>query len=153
MRMMPRATPRHANVHVHLAHADGPNGAGVTSNSVRRTTVESNMKASIFYTWLVKTLHNVLSSFAISLVLFCLLGLGFFCTLHSVSQRHQPSAAFSTRLHKTHTLWRSSRTVLPVLHCQETPFFPVLQSRSRALPARASIIMHVTHESLARECK
>ena len=78
MRMMPRATPRHANVYVHLAHVDGPNGAGVTSNSVRRTAVESNMKANIFYTWLVKTLHNVLSSFAISLVLFFLLGLGFF---------------------------------------------------------------------------
>ena len=96
MRMMPRATPHHANVYVHLAHVDGPNGAGVTSNSVRRTAVESNMKANIFYTWLVKTLHNMLSSFAISLVLFFLLGLGFFCTLHSVSQCCQLSAAFST---------------------------------------------------------
>ena len=43
---------------------------GVTNNLVRRTTVESNMKASIIYTWLVKTLHNVVSSFALSLVLF-----------------------------------------------------------------------------------
>ena len=38
-------------------------------NLVRRITVESNMKASIIYTWLV-TLHDVLSSFALSLVLF-----------------------------------------------------------------------------------
>ena len=37
---------------------------------VRRTTVESNMKVNIIYTWLVKTPHNVLSSFALSLVLF-----------------------------------------------------------------------------------
>ena len=35
--------------------------------SSRRTTVESNMKV---YIWLVKTLHNVLFSFALHLVLF-----------------------------------------------------------------------------------
>ena len=58
MRMMPRAAP---------------------CQCVRRTTVESNMKASIIYTLLVKTLHNVLSSFEICLVLFCPLGFGFFC--------------------------------------------------------------------------
>ena len=100
MHIMPHATPRRANAYVHLAHADGPNGAGVTSNSVRRTMVELNMKASIFYTWLVKTLHNVLSSFAISLVLFCLLGLGFFlhCILFlSVANRRLCSALDSTK--------------------------------------------------------
>ena len=59
-----------ANAYVRIAHADGPSEV-VINNLVRRTTVESNMKASIIYTWLVKTLHNVLSSFAISLVLFC----------------------------------------------------------------------------------
>ena len=52
MRMMPRAAP---------------------CQCVRRTTVESNMKASIIYTWLVKTLHNVLSSFEIFVVLIWLL--------------------------------------------------------------------------------
>ena len=41
----------------------------ITNNLVRRITVESNMKASIIYTWLVKTLQNVLSFFALSLVL------------------------------------------------------------------------------------
>ena len=40
------------------------------SPSSRRNTVESNMKESIIYIWLVKTLHNVLFSFALSLVLF-----------------------------------------------------------------------------------
>ena len=97
------------------------------------------MKASLIYTWLVKTLHNVLSSFVSSLVLFYPLGLGFFCTwtsLLSVSQRRQPSAAFSTRLHKTRTLRRTSRTVLPVLRCQETPFFPVLDPLSLDLVPR-----------------
>ena len=39
------------------------------NNLVRRITVESNTKVSIIYTWLVKTLQNMLSSFALSLVL------------------------------------------------------------------------------------
>ena len=52
-----------ASAYVRIMHADGPSGAGVTNNLVRRATVESNMKVSIIYTWLVKTLHNVLSSF------------------------------------------------------------------------------------------
>ena len=42
-----------------------------------------------------------------------------------LSQCRQPSAAFSTRLCKTCTL-RRTNLVLPVLHCQEVPFFPVL---------------------------
>ena len=142
-----------------IAHADGPSGAGVTNNLVQRTTVESNMKVSIIYTWLVKTLHNVPSSFAISLVLYCPLGLGLFCTLTlllSVSQCRQPSAAFSTRLHKTRTLRRTSRAVLPVLHCQEMLFFPVLDPLSLHLvprPRAPPSSVHVTHEFLARECK
>ena len=37
--------------------------------SLRTTTVESNMEVSIIYTWLVKTLHSMLSSFALFLVL------------------------------------------------------------------------------------
>ena len=79
------------------------------------------------YLRLVKTLRNVLSSFAISLVFFC--PLGFFCTFTSLlalSQRREPSAAFSTSLDKTCTLRKTSYADLPVLYCQETLFFPVL---------------------------
>ena len=66
MCMMPCAAP------CDIAHAGRACGAGVKlfSPSSRRTTVESNMKESIIYTWLVKTLHNVLFSFALSLILF-----------------------------------------------------------------------------------
>ena len=143
-------------MYVHIAHADGPSGACVTNNLVRRTMIESNMKASINYTWLVKPLHNVLSSFAISLVLFCPLGFCFFCTLTlllSLSPCRQPSDAFSTRLHKTRTLRRTSRAVPP---------HPPL-SRSAILPCPLVSILcpacsppssvHVMHEFLACECK
>ena len=51
------------------------------SQSSRRTTVESNMKSEHIniYTWLVKTLHDVLSSF--SLTLFSSCTLSFHCSL------------------------------------------------------------------------
>ena len=66
--------------------------------SSRTTMVESNMKVHI---WLVKTLHNVLFSFALYLVLFLPSWLlGFFGTLTlllSLSQCRQPLAVFSTQ--------------------------------------------------------
>ena len=124
--------------------------------SSRRTTVESNMKV---YIWLVKTLHNMHLAceaslhnvlFLLHLIWFSFCLLGFFCTLTSLlslSQCHQPSAAFSTRFHKTCTctLRRTSRTVLPVLHYQEAPFFPVLDLHHQC----------TWHEfrAHARECK
>ena len=60
----------------------------VINNLVRRTMVESNLKASIIHTWLVKTLHNVLSSFTLSRSLLpsCTCTL---TSLLSLSQRHQ----------------------------------------------------------------
>ena len=58
MCMMPRAAPCEC-VCAHCAHR----WAACVSPSSRRTTVELNMKVSIIYTWLVKTLHNVLFSF------------------------------------------------------------------------------------------
>ena len=93
MCMMPRAAPCKC-VCAHCAHR----WAACVSPSSRRTTVELNMKVSIIYTWLVKTLHNVLFSFA--LLLFSSCPLGFFRTLTSLlslSQCCQPSAAFSTK--------------------------------------------------------
>ena len=89
--------------------------------SSRMTMVESNMTVSIIYTWLVKNLHNMLFSFALSLVLvfpsWLLLYSDFIAFTFSVSPT---SAVFSTQLHKTHrTLWRTSCTVLCILHCQK----------------------------------
>ena len=77
--------------------------------SPRRTMVESNMKV---YIWLVKSLHNVLF-FLLHFIWFSSCPLGFFCTLAlllSLSPCCQPSAAFSTRVCKTRTLWRDSCT-------------------------------------------
>ena len=94
-----------------------------------RLRLNRTWKVSIIYklTWLVKTLHNMLSF--LHFLLFSSCPLSFYCTLTSslsLSQCRQPSAAFSTRLCKTRTLQRTSRVVLPVLDCQEAPFFPVL---------------------------
>ena len=109
--------------------------------------VESNMTVSIIYTWLVKNLHNMLFSFALSLVLifpsWLLLYSDFIAFTFSVSPT---SAVFSTQLHKTHrTLWRTSCTVLCILHC--------LLICPRPLSS-----VHVMHEFLsvhvsANECK
>ena len=98
------------------------------SQSSRTTTVESNMKSE----------HNLylacedsqqraffFCTFSCSLIA---LALSFYCTLTlllSLSQCRQLSAVFNTRLRKTRTLRRTSRVVLPVLHRQEAPFFPV----------------------------
>ena len=117
-----------------ITHAHNASRRAVRVSS-RRTTVDSNMKV---YIWFVKTLHNVYLAcedspqhafFLLHFILFSSCLLDFFCTLTSLaslSQCRQPSAAFSTQLHKTRTLWRTSRTVLCVLHCQEVPFFPAL---------------------------
>ena len=97
-----------------------------------RLRLNRTWKVTIIYTWFVKTLHGVLSSFALSLVLAC--PLSFYCTLTSLlslSQCRKPSAAFSIRLRKTRTLRKTNRVVLPVLHCQEAPFFPVLYRQAR----------------------
>ena len=106
-------------------HADGPSGAGVTNNLVRRTTIESNMKASIIYTWLVKTLHNVLSSFALSLVLFLpswlLSYIDFIAFLFSVS----PTVGCVQHSTSQNMYVVEGPAALPVLHCQEVPFFPI----------------------------
>ena len=103
----------------------GPSGAGVTNNLVRRTTIELNMKASIIYTWLVKTLHNVLSSFALSLVLFLpswlLLYFDFIAFLFSVS----PTVGCIQHSTPQNTYVVEGSAALPVLHCQEVPFFPI----------------------------
>ena len=72
----------------------------------RTTTVESNMKVSIIYTWLVKTLHNML--FLLHFLLFSSSFLGYFCTvtsLLSLSQCHQ------------HWLCSALNSAKPVGHC------------------------------------
>ena len=140
---------RRASAYVRIAHADRRSGAGVTIWSVG-LRLNRTMKASIAYYWLVKTLHNVLSSFTISLVLFC--PLGFFCTLTlllSLSQCCQPSAVFSTRLRKTRMLRRTSRADLPDLHCQETPFFPACPRP----PNEHRQCTCMMHEFLKRACE
>ena len=60
-----------ASAYVSIVHAGWPCGAGVRK-LVRAQGLWLNRtwKASIIYTWLVKTLHIALSSFAFSLVLF-----------------------------------------------------------------------------------
>ena len=76
--------------------------------SPRRTMVESNMKA-LSGLWRLSTMCFFLLHF----IWFSSCPLGFFCTLTSLlslSQCCQPSAAFSTRLCKTRTLWRNSCT-------------------------------------------
>ena len=91
-----------------------------------RLRLNRTWKVSIIYTWLVKTLHHVLSSLICT---FSSCPLSFYCKLTlslllSLSQCHQPLAAISTWLHKTHTLQRTSRVVLPmassILGCQWT---------------------------------
>ena len=140
MCMMPHAAPCEC-VCVHCTHR----WAACVSPSSRRTTVESNMKVSIIFTWLVKTLHNVL--FLLHFLLFSscpLAGLGLFCTLTSLlslSQCHQPLAAFSTRLCKTRVpcggsavLSSTSSIVMKCLPC---------------LDHRPPSSVHVTHEFLS----
>ena len=95
-------------------------------------------KVSILYTWLVDDSTTCFSILHFIYFSSCLLG--FFCTLTSLlslSQCRQPSAPFSTQLRKTCMLWRNSRNVLRVLHCQEAPFFPCPQP---------PLSVHVTHE-------
>ena len=115
-------------VPVRIALAGRPCKMSEISRSSRTTTVESSIKSE----------HNLYLAcedspqralFFLHFLLFSSCPLSFYYTLtllHSLSQCCQPSAAFSTRLHTTHTLRRTSRVVLPVLDCQEVPFFPVL---------------------------
>ena len=145
--------PRRANAYVRIAHANGPSGSCVTNNLVQRTTVKSNMKARIIYTWLVKTLHNMLSSFAISLVLFCPLGFSFFLYIDF--------AAFSFSMSPTVRCIQHS-TPQNTYIAKDKPRCPS-RSRSAILscplvsiscPARSPpSSVHVMHEFLARECK
>ena len=65
--------------------------------------------------WLVKALHNILY-----LVLF----LASF--VHWLRCFHFMSLTVGCIQHKTRTLRRTCRAVLHVLHCQEAPFFPVI---------------------------
>ena len=107
---------------VRIAHAGRP-------WSSRTTTVESNIKSE----------HNIYLACEDSpqpAFFFCTFSCSrlalfnsFYCTLTSLlslSQCRKLSAAFSTRLRKMRTLQRTNRVVLPVLHCQEALFFPVL---------------------------
>ena len=110
-------------------HAHGASCCAVRVSS-RRTTVEANMKVGIIYTWLGKTLHNMLFSFAISVVLFLpswpswlLLYVDFVAFSFSVSLT---VGWVQLSIRKTCTLRRTSRAVLRVLlslHCQEALFF------------------------------
>ena len=138
MRMMPRAAPRCASAYVVLRMRVG-------HGAQDKTTVESNMKSE----------HNLYLGCEDSpqrAFFFCTFScsrlaliLSFYCTLTSLlslSQCRKPSAAFSTRLRKTRTLRRTNRVVLPVLHCQEAPLFPVLHRLHLAMS------VHVTYECL-----
>ena len=121
MRMMPCAALCQCALHTREGHVELRCQKLVRARE-RLHRLNRASKVSIIYTWLVTTLHNVLSFFALSLVLF-------YCTLTSLlslSRCRQPSAAFCTRLRKTLTLRRTSCIVLPVLDCQEAPFFSVL---------------------------
>ena len=105
----------------------GPSGVGQMSEisqSSRKTTVESNIKSE-------HNLHLACEDspafFYLHFLWFSSCPLSFYCTLTSfLSQCHQPSTVYSTRLCKTRTLRGTSRIILPVLYCQEAPFFPVL---------------------------
>ena len=109
-------------------HAHGASCCAVRVSS-RRTTVEANMKVSIIYTWLGKTLHNMLFSFAISVLFlpswpsWLLLYVDFVAFSFSVSLT---VGWVQLSIRKTRTLRRTSRAVLRVLlslHCQEAPIF------------------------------
>ena len=107
-------------VPVCLAHADRPCGAEIRAQ-------ESSMKRE--HNLYLACEDSPQRGFIFNFLLFSSCPLSFYCTLTSLlslSQCRQPSAAFSTRLHKTRTLRRTSRVVLPFLDCQEAPFFPVL---------------------------
>ena len=62
MRMMPRAVPCPCTLRMQVGQK--------LVRAQERLRLNQASKVSIIYTWLVKTLHNVLSSFALSLVLF-----------------------------------------------------------------------------------
>ena len=79
-------------------------------------------------------------------LLFSSCPLGFYCELTlllSLSQCCQLSAAFSTWLRKTCTLRRTSHAVLPVLHCQEAPFFLY------SIVKHPHVSVHMIHEFLS----
>ena len=124
MCMMPHTAPCEC-VCAHCAHR----WAACVSPSSKRTTVESNMKVSIIYTWLVKTLHNVLFSFALSLVLFlptCWSWLVLYIDFVAFSFSVSPTVGYvqHSTLQNMCTLRRISRAVLHVLHCHEVSSLP-----------------------------
>ena len=68
MRMMPRATLCQCALRMRVGHVELRRQKLVRARE--RLQLNRAWKVSIIYTWLVKTLHNVLSSFELSLVLF-----------------------------------------------------------------------------------
>ena len=131
MRMMPRECV--------CAHcACGCHVKQVFSPSSRRTTVESNIKVSIIYTWLVKTLHDVLSTFALYLVLF----------LPSWHLLYIDFVAFSFSVSPTvgcvqHSTPQNTYVAEDQSRCPRRP--PL--SRSAVLPCpRPPSSVHVTHD-------
>ena len=87
--------------------------------------VKSKMKVSIIYIWLVKTLHNVLFSFALSLVLFLLFWLFLFIDFAAFSFSVSPTVSCVQRSTSQNTY-----VVEDVSRCP--PRLPL--SRSAVLP-------------------
>ena len=102
------------------------------SQSSRRTTVESNMKSEHN---LYLACEDCTTRFALSLVLFLpswlLLYIDFVAFSFSVSPT-VGCVPLDTAKHGTSR--RTRRAVLPALHCQEAPFFPVLNARHPRAP-------------------
>ena len=127
MRMMLHTAPCHAGMCTLQMRVGHVEQMSEISQSSRTTTVESNMKSEhILY---LACEDSTACFLLLHFFLFLSCPYSIYCTLTSLlslSQCRQPSAAFSTQLRKIGTLWRTSCIVLPVLHCQEVPFFPVL---------------------------
>ena len=135
-----RTMPVHiSTMHMRVGHVEHVSEVSQSS----RLRLNRTWKVSIIYAWLVKTLHNVLSSFARYLVLFLpswlLLYIDFVAFSFSVS----PNIGCVQDSTRNTYVRRTSHAVLPILHCQEVPFFPVLIANHHP---RVSV--HVTHEFL-----
>ena len=113
-------------VPVRIVHAGRPCGADVRNESELKNDygwIEHNLylacgdspQRAFFFCTFSHSLLALLASFV-----------DWLCSLLSLSQCHQPLAAFSTQLRKTRTLQMASSAVLRILHCQEAPFFFVL---------------------------
>ena len=141
MRMMPRTAPCQyalrmwigCHVELRCQELELKNDYGLQLNCMSMKS-EHN---------LYLTLHNVLSSFKLSLVLILPSYLLLYIDFVAFSFSMPPSATFSTRLCKTRTLRKTSRIVLPFLDCCSSLSSGQAQYKCIRYPRE---LVHVTHE-------